>query len=389
MEEAKSRIQAPTSVVLFSMIMRNKLFIILTTSIVTIASVIYSLFIMKVEYKSTANLVPPQGSLSSLEGTISSIGSALKDFGLQSFGGGDVEGYSYKVVLYSRSVIDSVINKYDLAKVYDIPDTMMNDVRKEFMEHSSIVVSKDGNYTISIWDVDKQRAADIANDYANIANDVALRLSRKEADFNMTYMEQRLEYVDNGLSKIADSLKIFAKKYGVYFPEEQAKGISEVLSDLKAQEFALEMMVGLSESYYGKNDYKTQMNKKLLEQIKEQLDKAENQPGLAGKFSLSNAADVTTEYSRLYVEYETYSKVKAILIPTLEKARLDTRKNVKNLFVLDEAIPAEKKDRPKRSFIVAGSFVGSFVFCILILGIISSYREFKKEVKIYDESQSN
>ena len=375
----------PSPGILFlGVIYKNRFLITIFVLILTILSGIYAFKIAEPEYKSSANLVPPQQGLSSIEGSISSLGSALKDFGLQSLGGGEMEGFSYKVILFSRSVKDSIIYKYKLGEVYDIPDTQMRDIRKEFDGKHEIVVAKDGNYEISVWDVDKQRACDMANDFAKIANSVALRVNREEANFNLSYMEKRLDLINQGLASISDTLKIFAKQYGMYFPEEQAKGIAEVIADLKAKEFQLDMMVSMREEFYGKDDYKTQINKKLLDEIRKKIKDAETNPGLAGNFSLKDAADVTTDYARLYVEYETYSKVKAILIPTLEKARLETRRNIKNLYVLDEAIPAEKKDRPKRSIIVAGTFVGSFVLSVFIIVLYDSFRRFKREFKEYE-----
>ena len=99
---------------------------------------------------------------------------------------------------------------------------------------------------------------------------------------------------------------------------------------------------------------------------------------------MTNATDIGLEYARLYTEFETFSKVKAFLIPTLEKTRLDLNKNINNLFVVDQAIPADKKDRPKRSLIVVGAIFGGFILSIFFIIVFHRTKNLLKQIKQYN-----
>jgi uncharacterized protein involved in exopolysaccharide biosynthesis len=60
-------------------------------------------------------------------------------------------------------------------------------------------------------------------------------------------------------------------------------------------------------------------------------------------------------------------KVKAFLTPTLEQARLDQHRNTTSLLIVDEPVPAEKRDRPKRLLMAAGAAFGIDVLIIMVL----------------------
>jgi uncharacterized protein involved in exopolysaccharide biosynthesis len=59
------------------------------------------------------------------------------------------------------------------------------------------------------------------------------------------------------------------------------------------------------------------------------------------------------EAFRLYRNLLIQQKILEFLVPLYEQARIDEQKDVPVVLVLDKAVPAERKDRPKRSLIVA------------------------------------
>jgi uncharacterized protein involved in exopolysaccharide biosynthesis len=77
---------------------------------------------------------------------------------------------------------------------------------------------------------------------------------------------------------------------------------------------------------------------------------------------------------KLTAEFEAFAKLKAFLLPTLEQTRLDQMKTTPSLLVVDDPIPAEKKDRPKRALVAAGSGFGAGVLVILIVLLIEGWK---------------
>lgn len=360
----------------FSVLLRYKMFLIFTVSIITIASVVIALILPK-WYAATANVVHPQHSGSSFEGTLSNITSKLRDFGLAKFGGGGGSTYDFIVILQSRSMKDSLIKKFDLMEVYEIEDSSMHVAREILDNNMEINFEEEGNYLITIYDENPQRASRMANETVSLANVIARNIYNYEASLNKTYLENRLSKTDSVLNTIAEKLGKYSSEYMIFSPEDQAAAISDAFIELKANILNQEMIYEMIVSKYGEEDQMAIIQKKLVGRLKDQLEKAQNQPGFAGEFSVKDAGKVSIPYMKLLAEYETFTKVKAFLMPMLEEARMNELRNTKNLLVLDEAIVPEKKSRPKRSVIVIGAFIGSIAISVLAIFLIHGYKKLR------------
>ncbi len=372
---------------LLFLLFKHKIFIISFTALCAIASVIVAL-LLPPWYTAKVNVVPPKDA-SGTSGLMGSVTSALKDFGLSKLGGKSGDSYTFIVVLESRTVIDSMIKKYDLPKSYDIPDTLMDDVRAEFLSNVDVTYEKEGNYLISVTDKDKNRCAEMANDYVEIANNFAIKLSKTETSDNLKYLEKRVAATDSTLQDIGTKLQIYAKSKQVLSPMDQAKAVSSSLAEFKAQSIQYEIQYQFLRDNYGEDYSKTKLIKDLYNKSLQKLDEIETEPGFAGNFALNDAAEVGINYLKLYAEYETFTKVKAFLMPMYEETRLDINKNQKNLYVLDEAIVPQKKSKPKRSVIVAGSTFGGFVLAMLFVVFFNSYKELKEKYQQSIDSETN
>lgn len=368
---------------LFALIYKHKVFITVVTLVAAIVSVIVSL-LLPVWYASTVNCVPPQESGSNFSSGLSGLSSVMKDFGLSRIGGKSTQEYTMFVFLESRTVIDSVIKKYDLAKVYDIPDSLMTEVRKEFLDNRSIEYTDEGNFEITIWDTDRKRAADIANDYIKITNHVANKTYKEELEVNLNYINNRISSIDSMITVISGELAEISKDNLMFSPEEQAQSASKVLAELKSYAFQYEIFYDFYKKNYGEDDPTTQLAKEMFDAANSKIDDAFNKPGLVGNFSLQETTPIAVDYLTKYADIEALTKTKALLVTTLEKTIIDSRKHISNFFVIDKAIPADKKDKPKRAFIVAGSTIGAFVLAVFILLLVNSFKLAKKNMKEID-----
>ncbi|MFY8160366.1 MAG: GumC family protein [Candidatus Kapaibacteriota bacterium] len=365
----------------WALIFRNKWFVILFTIIATGISTGVA-FYLPVWYKSTINVVPPKNPADG-DGMGSGISSALKDFGLTKLGGAKGESYSFTVILNSRTVIDSLIRIYNLHTVYNLPQTSMTKIRDEFFSNIEITIEKEGNYTISVWDTDAIRASRIANDYINIANNHAVKVFKEEASVNVNYLENRIATLDNQLKLISNELSKFSNKNLLFAPEEQARAVSTAMVDLKSNEIQYEMMLNVTKIRYGENDPQSMTYKKLLEEVRAKIKQVETEPGFAGNFPLNKTSDVSLEYMRLFSQYEVFTKLKAILLPSLEKAKLDVVRSATNLFVVDPAEPADQKDKPRRSLIIGGTFAVSLIFSMFLVVFTNNLMNFKRKYKVF------
>lgn len=360
------------------LLFKHKKFLISAVLFGAVASVVISLMLPN-WYTATLNAVPPQSTSGGLEGAMGNISSALKDIGLSKVGGSGSESYTLRVIFESRSVKDSLLRKFEIAKHYDMEDKKYEEIMEEFESNVYVAYEKDGNYLISFTDKDPQFAADVANHYLLVVNHFAADVFQREQKLNRIYMESRLSSVDSTINAISEQLAVLTETSLMFSPVEQAQAISKALIDLKAQVYQSEIEYGLLKSTYGANDPATLMKKNILDQTREKLDEAMKKPGFAGNFALNQSGRIGIEYVKLYTEIEALSKAKAYLVPMYEKLKLDETKNMQTLLVIDEATAPTKKSKPKRSIIVLGSVFGVFVLAVLIIILLYSYRNFKQK----------
>lgn len=381
--------QYKDSIYFFLTIFKKWKFLLTLTLLGAIISTIVA-FILPQWYASTCNLVPSTSSQESSGGASSMISSALKEFGVTKMtGSSSQEAYSYIVILTSRTVVDSIINKFRLDTVYKIPKNKFSKLREAFLDNVEVTYEKEGNYTITIWDTDKYRAADIANAYVDLANEHFIDIFRQDTKLSKEYFEGRIFAIDSTLTVIGDQLKKFTQKTLLFSPEEQAQSVAKSLADIKAEQVKYDIFYEFYKKNYGEQDPLAQTYKKLSNEVASKLNTIQTQPGFAGNFSLTNATGVAVDYLRLYTEFETYTKVRAYLIPMIEKIRSDEIKNIQNLIVVDKAIPADKKDKPKRAYIIAGSTFGTFVLGILLIFLFDYFNEIKTRIKSLKANESN
>jgi len=366
---------------LLALMLKFKWFIIIIVTLATAASVVFSLY-MPNWYSASINAVPSKSQGSLFDNMMGGISSALKEFGMTKLGGaGSADAYDFIVLMQSRSVQDSLIDRFDLAREYDIPDTQRTKIYKELESNLEISYEKEGNYTVTILSKDKYKAVDMVNYFIEVVNFIAQRVSHEDASLNRRYLENRILQTDSVIKAISDSLSLYSKKNFLISVEEQAKASSMAYAELKSELIMRETEFEMYKNRMGTNDAYTKMLGELVGNLRNKLEQAKSQPGFAGNFSLENATGVGIEYMRLLAEFETFTKVKSLLLPMLEEAKLEEAKQTQSLIIVDPPRLADKKTKPKRSLIVVGFAFGTFILSTIFVVMFDGYRNFKKKYK--------
>jgi tyrosine-protein kinase Etk/Wzc len=255
-------------------------------------------------YKSVARMLPPkQRSGGSLPSNISQLAQNFLPLGTLSRLGASQDSYNFLAILQSYTSMERLIKKFNLSEVYDItPRTSIEKTMKELEDYVGFKIEDEGTITITVWDTDPRRAADMANYLIDVLNDISLRLGTKEATDNRMFVEKRYLKVLSDLKSTEDTLKKFQRKYGIYSLQE----------------------------------------------------------ALSGKFlssfvPLDKVPELTMDYIRLYRDLEIQNKILEFALPMYEQAKVDEQKEIPAVLVLDNAVPAEKKDIPKRMLLVGAS----------------------------------
>lgn len=371
---------------LFQLVHRYRRMIVLVVALGTLSAAVVAFFLPN-EYSSTVNAVPPKRPQTGLESVVSGLSSALRDFGLTRLGGARTPsaGYDFLVVLQSRSLLDSLVERFDLVKVYEITDARSPDsaralARKELLDRYEIETDAAGNYLITITDRDRYRAAAMANAVVEIANNISRALDVRENQVFLAGIEQRLDAALARMDALADSLEAVSRKTLMYSPLEQAQAAASAIAEAKAQLLSQEIVLGVLQERYGEDDPATQQQQRVVESLRQKVLEAENRPGFVGNFSLREAPRAAYNYLRYYTELETMMKLKAAMIPTLEEVRTSLVRNSPSLYVLDPAVPPIKKSSPKRSLIVGGAFVASAILALFIALVMDTLRKVREQL---------
>lgn len=338
------------------------------TFIVTVAAVIISLMLDK-WYTSTASILPPKKK-SGLFGDISGFSSTIKDLSktLSRLGTTSDEAFNYLAILQSRTASKKVIEKFNLRKVYKIPeDKPYENVIEALKDNVDFNVEDEGNITINVTDKSPQRAADIANYYVDLLNEISIELNTREAKSHREFIEKRYNKLLYDIKVVEDSIKIFSKNYNVYGIEEQVKSIIKTAVDLrsKTEEKKIELDIfRLRHDDTHPLIIQTQLELNELQKKSKELQFG-NEIKASGLFvPFKDIPEVGLNYIRLMRDYEVQNKLLEFLLPVYEQAKIDEQKDIPVVLVLDRAIPAEKKTYPKRMIIVLISFFLSFLLAV-------------------------
>jgi uncharacterized protein involved in exopolysaccharide biosynthesis len=87
----------------------------------------------------------------------------------------------------------------------------------------------------------------------------------------------------------------------------------------------------------------------------------------------------------MFAEYETYTKVKAFLLPMLEEQKINAYRKTFSFIILDEAVPPDVKDGPRRSLYLLGAFFGSLFLGILFVVVLVQYKELMSRFEAYQK----
>ncbi len=362
---------------LIQTLLRRWWVVALVTVVVGLATYLYART-MPEYFKAEVNCVPPRSDNSIMGNALGGLSNTLKDIGLSKMAGKSAEGYEFIVLLYTRALRDSMITRFKLHEEYDMQGESMADVRGEFDKNLEIEYAPEGNYTIAIWSRNPQKAVDMCVGFVEEANAITNRVQREEASKAAVYLERRLSKMDSSIAALSDSLAMYARKYLIFSPPDQAKAASSALATGKAEVWQQETLLGLLQQSYGADDPQVRTQRQLVDELKKQYRRMETQPGIAGNLSISDGAGVAVRYMRVYSEFEAFSKIKAFLMPSLEQTHLDMNKTSPSLLIIDYPEAAVKKDKPKRTLIAGGAALGAGLLALCCLMISFAWSVHKR-----------
>lgn len=372
---------------------RKKLILIVTFAFAVIAAVI-SLRMPEV-YKAETRLLQPQNKAPSMASML------LSQFDSVAGAAGSSNAL-YVSLLYSRSILDGVVERFNLVELYgvgteeDARGHLKNNIYANYSRASGII-------KLTVENVDPEVAADLANAFVDELRKLTKRLATTEAAQRRIFFGEQLKDAKELLIKAEEEMANFQAQTGILKIDEQAKAVIEAISRIKAKIADKEVQLTTMRTYSTSNNPDLQIIEGELSGLKAELRKlskgrdeehdsilsetpvtaimstiptmsitstiSRTQTGpkkQTATMSTEKMPGVSTEYIRKLRELKYSESLYKIFLKQYEAAKLDEARELLLVQVLDRAIPPETRASPKRTrIVVIGACLG-FIFSIFM-----------------------
>lgn len=369
LEEASSREQGITNL---RLLWENRRFLGRVTAFALFFSIAIALIIPN-RYQSSARLMPPDNqSGSGLAAAAMAFAGGSGGAGLGGLGGlgglaGQFLGQKSSSdlivgVLQSRTVADTLIQKFNLRRVYW--DRRMEDARKDLANRTETSVDRKSQIiTITVTDKDPHRAMGMAQTYVEELNRLLAEGSTSSARRERIFLESRLRGVSMDLEAAEKEFSRFASKNSTLDIKEQGKAMLEAGATLQGQLIAARSeLEGLRQIYADSNVRVRSMEARIAE-LEAQLRKVGGQDEGDSPTPLSNTTDslypsirrlplIGVTYEDLYRKTKVQETVFEMLTQEYESAKVQEAKEIPTVKVLDLPNLPDKKSFPPRTLIV-------------------------------------
>ncbi len=308
----------------------KKLPVLLFPTIAGLIALVISMFLTPM-FKSTAIVFPAATSTVSFSEQRNAKASSM-DFGEEE------QAEQLVQILKSSRIRNIIVERFDLMNHYEIDANDENKyykLGKAWENHIQFARTRYGSIQIDVWDRDRELAAEIANKIVDLIDTVKNDMVRERTvpafDINKRKRDM-LEKEKDGLTAQLDSLSTL----GVVPTESRAN---------------------LFQAY---NDAKNPTDKAFF---KEQID-------------------VNLKYGATYDGLVMLRDERIVKLTKFEDAYEQAESDANTLFnhkfVVEPAVVADKKDKPKRAIITILSGIGAFVFIVFLILIRERLAELKR-----------
>ncbi|MFP4528222.1 MAG: GumC family protein [Candidatus Kapaibacterium sp.] len=341
----------------------------------------YSL-IMPQTYSSTATMLPPSesGGGGGLSGFLSSMaggGITLGDFGKS----GEVKIYAD--IIKSRSVAEYIDSELGLRKLFDAEDIneaqfleLIRGMISVDIENSGMVLIS-ASHTTPYFATDKEikQAKELS---ANIANHAIKGLDEVLRNKNVSTARKTREYIQRELAKYETQLDSVENEMQEFQQNNKVLAIDEQTSAIVSQAIKIgnELAIAridynLARQEFEPGSTKLQSLRKKMEYLEEQYNQIQSGGISSDEFSipLGELPAIARRYADLMREREILEQVILYLETQRHQEGIQEEKDVPVVEVLDEAVPNDTRDAPRRkNMAIIGFLLSSLLAITAVIG---------------------
>ena len=342
-------------------------------------------------YKSEAKIIPPteEGGPSFLSSLISQIPMPTSFLGLA--GASNTASLSM-AILQSRTMMESVVNRFDLVNRYKAKN--VEKAVRRLRKRCAFNLDEEGTISISVKDPTpffhprlatektKLLVRDMADFMIGQLDSINRTLLNQKARFIRQFYEKRYQENFAALQTEEEALRTFQEKFGTVALPEQTIAAIEAAAQLKADIMAKEIEIDILKQNFGTKNVNTMKAQASLESLNRQYNGLYGGNGM-DKNKLLPAFQKIPSYGLEYARHIRNIKVQEILVELLlqqlEQARLEELKDTPTIQVLDSASLPIKRTSPQRALIMIATFLFSATVSGFLVVAADKIRELRSK----------
>ncbi len=313
--------------------------LIIVTLIAAIISVIVS-FLIAPQFKATAIVFPSRTFSVSKLLVEQNVGNQ-EDY--MEFGDED-DAEKLLQILNSTEIRQRVAEEYDLWKNWNIQKDNIYASHYLKLKWDEMVSFKRTDYVsikVDVFDYEAGRAANIANSIIRYADSVKFRMSKEVAKEALSIIEEEYANTITRTKELEDSLQVIRKL-----------GILDYKAEMSAYSKSMAKAVAKG-------------NTSAIANLKVKLDILE-------KYGML--------YDGLFENLKKYRFKYPVIKQKYDEAIVNYERQLPSKFIVDKALPNEKKAKPVRAIIVLVPTISAFLLALLYLLFVDRIVELKKKI---------
>jgi tyrosine-protein kinase Etk/Wzc len=345
------------------LIFARRKWLILGWALAGLVIAIIAIFCAPTLYTSQATIMPPQqeqssSALLSQLGALTAFSAVGSNLGLKN------PADLYVAILQTNLVADNMVDRFHLMDVYKIPDR--DGAAGMLRKRSKFEAGKDGLMQIIVEDKDPQRAATLANGYADELFNQNNRLAIGSASQRRLFFEQQLAQEKDHLADAEVAMKQTQQSTGVLQLSGQAQNIIGQEANIQANITSREVQLGALLSSSTEQNPEVVRLRTELTGLREQLQ--ELQKGTGGAMlSQHEFPAAGLAYIRKERDVQYHQTLYDLLARQLEAARIDEAKATPTVQMVDPPQVPRVRSWPKPLvFILVGLVAGTMLGCIRV-----------------------
>ena len=368
---------------IFDILWKKKLLVMTFALIFTVSAAAYCLLTPNI-YRAESLIIPAsQGGdkgaamMAQLGGFASFLGGGF---------GGRTRGDLLIGILQSTTIVDQVIERFNLMELYDTtPRLKVRESVRKILDAKEDISS--GIIAVASETEDPEKAAEMANFFVETLQNRMRSLSVGEAAQRRAFFEDQMKQAFKALGEAEDEMMRYQEQSGMVAMEPQLKALFDSITALRAQIAAKEVEISGLRTYARRDNPNLKLAQSQLTAMRGELAKLEEQQRrqdvASGDLfsSVRQAPHIGLEYQRRMRDLKFAEVMYELMLKQFEAAKLDEANEVIVVQVIDPAIPPDYKFRPRRARILVVATLAGFFFGIFWVLWGHFWRALKEDIK--------